>query len=447
MNAVSKRIFDVILALIGFIFAGPIIALVSLLVWLDSPGNVIFAQERLGLHGKRFWMFKFRKFPAHWGDEGPGVTTKQDPRMTRIGAVLERTKIDELPQFWNILKGEMSFVGPRPESMRFSDLFTGKYHDLLEYKPGIFGPCQTAFRNENSFYTPDEDPERFYRRVLFPQKAEADLAYFQKASCLKDIVFIIKGTWVTITGLVNWRQFLSLHVKTLALDLFFIAVAWTLAHIFRFEGLPPGLDRIVMIKGLLYIPALLLLGMVAAGCYKCPVRYFSLSNATRLTFVISFMWILIFLLAIKFYRNLSLYLAPLVIIISSAFLVAHRGLARLRWEKSLGEKSDGTDRILIYGVGRTGLVLASCFTNGKLIGFVDDDSHLRGNRIRGYKVFGHENAIPTIHKVHNFNHLWVTFPIATEKRMRLKKFCEDNNIKLLILPESEPFTTLYSCKL
>lgn len=106
--------------------------------------------------------------------------------------------------------------------------------------------------------------------------------------------------------------------------------------------------------------------------------------------------------------------------------------------KPLTERSHGTERTIIYGADRTRLALASCFADGNLIGFVDDDPYLKGSRIRGFKVFGHESDISTIHKVHPFENLWVTFYPATGKRVRLEKFCECNNIKLLILPELEP---------
>lgn len=203
MNQNRKRIIDVTLASIGLAIAFPFMAITVLLVWLDSPSNVIFTQERLGFRGKRFRLYKFRKFPVHLKDEGPYVTVAGDTRMTRIGAILERTKLDELPQLWNILKGEMSFVGPRPETLNHVNLFIEKYGAVLDYIPGIFGPNQVAFRNESRVYPPDEDPEMFYRRILFPQKAESDIRYFQKANCLTDIIWMIKGIRAIIAGLVN----------------------------------------------------------------------------------------------------------------------------------------------------------------------------------------------------------------------------------------------------
>jgi lipopolysaccharide/colanic/teichoic acid biosynthesis glycosyltransferase len=189
MYALSKRIFDLAFAIVLLIISAPLMGGIALLVWLESPGNVFFCQERLGVHGRRFWLRKFRKFPAHWGDSGPAVTVRGDLRRTMIGRILERTKLDELPQLWNILKGEMSFVGPRPESLRFAHLFKGDAAGVLRHIPGLFGPTQIAFRNESQLYPADRDPEGYYQEVLFPQKARLDIEYFQKANCLTDEMF------------------------------------------------------------------------------------------------------------------------------------------------------------------------------------------------------------------------------------------------------------------
>ena len=134
----------------------------------------------------------------NWGDAGPGVTVNGDIRMTRLGRFLERTKLDELPQLWNILKGEMSFVGPRPESKRFAHLFNGEYKAVLRYVPGIFGPSQVQYRNEGMLYPPDEDPETYYCRVVFPEKAKLDTDYYNKAYFYSDIGWIIRGITVSI---------------------------------------------------------------------------------------------------------------------------------------------------------------------------------------------------------------------------------------------------------
>jgi lipopolysaccharide/colanic/teichoic acid biosynthesis glycosyltransferase len=131
-------------------------------------------------------------------DLGRALTLKEDNRMTRLGHLLQQSKLDELPQLWNILRGDMSVVGPRPESLHFSDCFVDDYVGVLDFKPRIFGPNQVFFRNEGSIYSENCDPELFYREVVFPLKARIDLEYFSRRSLLSDIKWIVRGVAATI---------------------------------------------------------------------------------------------------------------------------------------------------------------------------------------------------------------------------------------------------------
>jgi lipopolysaccharide/colanic/teichoic acid biosynthesis glycosyltransferase len=189
----ARRIMDLVLAGTGLLVLSPIMALVALAIWIESGRPIFFSQVRLGKGGRHFRIYKFRKFHKDNGTAGRRVTVKNDCRMTRPGKVLERTKLDELPQLWNILKGDMSVVGPRPESLELSDCFTGVYERVLDHKPGIFGPNQVLFRDEGCLYPDGSDPEQFYRDVLFPLKASIDLACFHYRTVLSDIRWIIRG--------------------------------------------------------------------------------------------------------------------------------------------------------------------------------------------------------------------------------------------------------------
>jgi len=439
-NSICKRLLDVVLSLAGLIIAAPLMALISAAVWLDSPGPVIFAQERMGYKGKRFRMYKFRKFPPTWGDEGPAVTAKCDIRMTRVGAILERTKLDELPQFWNILKGDMSLVGPRPDSVRFADLYRDKYAKILEYLPGIFGPNQIKFRNECEMYPADEDPETFYRRVLFAVKAETDLDYFQKANFFTDLVIILKGMWVSIGGVVNWRMFLGRDAGVMALDALLVATSWFLAHLLRFSGLPDGPDLDLMTRGLVISPVLLVFGMAAGGCYRHPKELFSLHDAIRLIFVVTCAWLMIFILLVGLYRNISLYLAPITGFILLSFLMAPRLMRYSKWQKFQHGRQTSSNRIILYGAGRVGIGIATLIGNGSLIGFLDDAPSLKGRIVAGKPVLGSESDILTILKARPFNEIWITFEPNDPKFSRLQALCHEQNVKLHVLPSMEPFS-------
>lgn len=445
-NGACKRGFDILLAVIGLIIAAPTMGLISILLWLESPGHVIFTQTRIGLHGHRFRMHKFRKFPADWGEKGPAVTVACDSRMTFIGAILEKLKFDELPQLWNILKGEMSFVGPRPESPQFGDMFEGRHANLLNYVPGIFGPNQIAFRNESAMYPPDESPESFYRSVLFPKKAEADLEYFSKATWLTDIVWIIRGVWTSAAGAVNWRRLFKLHAPLIAADVLSVLVAWVLAHVLRFSGWP-GSEAYseVLFLGAYVLPVITILVMYLGGCYQQPARYLSLSDSLRLIICATIAWLISFLIILAIHRAASVYLVPMSWFILLPLLILPRVLIRLKWEKEQGGDVSAPKKIAIYGAGRIGNAMAGWMFNDGMVGFIDDDPELKGRRISGYFVLGHESDIPTIHEVYRFHELWVSFVPESHKRNRLNEICRQKNIRLIIIPELEPFSSMTKC--
>ena len=183
----SKRAFDVGGALAGILLAAPIMVIIATVVTLESGWPFVFAQPRLGRSGRQFRVYKFRKFRRDVGDEGPGVTVADDPRMTWVGKALERSKLDELPQLWNVLCGDMSLVGPRPESLRFADLFVGPHRALLDFAPGLFGPSQHYAIDESANYPRSVDPEQHYRDVLFATKAKIDLDYYPTATAASDL--------------------------------------------------------------------------------------------------------------------------------------------------------------------------------------------------------------------------------------------------------------------
>ncbi len=441
-----QRIFDIIGSAIGLVLAAPVMGLISVLLLIESYGPVIFSQERLGHHGKRFRIHKFRKFPAFWGDDGQGVTTNYDSRMTMVGAFLERTKLDELPQLWNILKGEMTFTGPRPESIRFKNLFVGEYVALFEYKPGLFGPCQVAFRNEAHLYPADEDPELFYRRVLFPQKAQQDLAYFQKANFVSDFIWIVKGVWFSFSGIINWRQFLGWHLRIALTDILMIEIAWSLSHFLRFSALPELPAFTYFYIGQLLLPAIIITAMFIGGCYQNPVRFFAISDAVRLTVVTSIGWFACFCVLIYMQRDLSFALLVLNWFIILPLLTSHRIWYRLHFEQAEASGHEKNQRILIYGVGVGGAALSGWMIRRsvglKLVGFLDDNPLLKGKKINGHPVLGYESDIPTIHEMFRIDEIWTTFTLHPLKKARLEKQCDQLQIKLISLSDIEPFSRI-----
>ncbi len=188
-----KRISDCLLAAMGLILALPLMAVIALLIKLDSPGSVFFAHERVGRHGRKFKVLKFRTMVQDAPKLGGAITAEHDPRITRIGRLLRATKLDELPQLWNVLKGEMSLVGPRPEVERYVQLWEPELRELvLSVRPGITGLTQIRYRHEERLLAQQPDPEKYYREVLLPLKLASDAAYVRRRSLLFDFYLLLR---------------------------------------------------------------------------------------------------------------------------------------------------------------------------------------------------------------------------------------------------------------
>jgi lipopolysaccharide/colanic/teichoic acid biosynthesis glycosyltransferase len=195
-----RRALDIVCSCAAMVFLTPLALLVSLAIWIEGGRPILFSQLRLGQNGRPFLMYKFRKFRPDCGNHGCPLTMENDDRLTRIGHILADTKFDELPQLWNVLRGDMSLVGPRPESLALADCFRNGFEKIHEHKPGLFGPCQVLFRNESKLYPAEVAAVEFYRQVLFPAKAEIDLAYYSRRTLVSDFGWILRAAWVIVAG-------------------------------------------------------------------------------------------------------------------------------------------------------------------------------------------------------------------------------------------------------
>ncbi len=187
----AKRLFDFLIASVGLLALSPILILVALAVKLSSPGPAFYRSTRVGKEGKLFRMLKFRTMVANADRLGPGITAGGDRRITDIGRFLRRTKLDELPQLINVVKGEMSLVGPRPEDPRYVALYTSEQRRILEVQPGITSAASLAYRQEEQGLV-GPDWERVYRIEVLPAKLEADLDYLSRRTFWSDIGLIVQ---------------------------------------------------------------------------------------------------------------------------------------------------------------------------------------------------------------------------------------------------------------
>jgi lipopolysaccharide/colanic/teichoic acid biosynthesis glycosyltransferase len=188
----AKRLFDILCAGVGLLLLSPLLLAVAVWVKLDSPGPVMFRQERVGRFGRSFRIHKFRTMRVDAPTLGPQITIGDDARITRSGRWLRASKVDELPQLWDVLRGAMSLVGPRPEVPRYVAMYPAELRALvLSVRPGITDPASLSFRNESELLAQAEDPEREYVEVVMPMKLRLAADYVRNASLGGDIRLIL----------------------------------------------------------------------------------------------------------------------------------------------------------------------------------------------------------------------------------------------------------------
>ncbi len=184
-----KYIFDRLMSFIGLLFLWPVLLVVAILIRVKMPGGpVIFTQRRVGRNGKLFTMYKFRSMTV--GHGGSSVSVAGESRITPLGAKLRHYKLDELPELWNVLIGDMSFVGPRPDVPGYADQLKGADRDVLKLRPGITGPASLKCRDEEDLLAGQADPQKYNDEVIFPDKVRINLYYLHHYSFIKDIQMI-----------------------------------------------------------------------------------------------------------------------------------------------------------------------------------------------------------------------------------------------------------------
>ena len=185
-----KFIFDRVAALLGLLLIWWLLIVVAILIKVKMPGGpALFRQTRIGRHGKPFTIYKFRTMTV--GHGGSSVSVAGESRITPLGAVLRRYKIDELPELWNVLIGDMSFVGPRPDVPGYADRLQGDDREMLELRPGITGPGSLKYRNEEELLAAVDNPQEYNDTVIYPDKVRINRYYLHNYSFVKDIEMIV----------------------------------------------------------------------------------------------------------------------------------------------------------------------------------------------------------------------------------------------------------------
>ena len=248
-----KRAIDLVAAVVGLLLLWPVFLVVAVLVKAEDGGPVLFKQERIGRLGRPFRILKFRTMTVDAPSRGPAITTQGDARITRVGAFLRRAKLDELPQLWNVLCGEMSLVGARPEVPRYVELFRSEYNDILKLRPGITDPASIRFRDESELLGASTDPEATYIERILPEKLRLARDYARHASPAYDLQLVLTTLMCLVYParamerladfLMPWRMALGIIVQIGA-----VAAAFALATLVRFDGQVPAADARLFVQ-------------------------------------------------------------------------------------------------------------------------------------------------------------------------------------------------------
>ena len=210
-NSVKKRIFDITFSFIGLLLVIPLITPFIFLIWLQDFENPFYIADRIGLNSKKFKIIKLRSMIVKADKSKVDSTSVNDPRITKIGAIIRKLKLDELTQLFNVLKGEMSFVGPRPNVERETNLYSNKEKELLKVKPGITDFASIVFSDESEILKDYQNPDIAYNQLIRPRKNFLALTYIKNKSITLDVKIIL----LTIFAFINKRKTLSLIVRIL----------------------------------------------------------------------------------------------------------------------------------------------------------------------------------------------------------------------------------------
>lgn len=195
----AKRVMDVVLSGVALCVLWPVFLIIALAIVIDDPGPVFYRQVRVGRGGREFRIFKFRTMVVDAEKKGLSITVGRDSRITRMGALLRKTKLDELAQLLNVFIGQMSFVGPRPEVPHYVAMYTPYQRQVLLVRPGITDYASIAYRNENDLLALSDDPERTYVEEIMPAKIELNMKYLHEISPLTDIRLIFSTVAAVVT--------------------------------------------------------------------------------------------------------------------------------------------------------------------------------------------------------------------------------------------------------
>lgn len=479
----AKRLLDILLSALGIVFLFPLFIYVAWRIKRDSPGPVYYRGPRVGRDGKVFQILKFRTMherPESY--QGPRVTAQGDSRITPIGQWLRDTKLNELPQLWNVLKGEMSLVGPRPEDPKIAEEWPEAVRqEVLSVRPGITSPASVLYRDEEARLAgaPSAQPMDTYLGEILPDKLRLDQLYVRHRSFSGDLDILFWTLLVVLpviktSALPEERLFLGPITRLVRRY-----ISWFVADIlvtFLAIGLTGLVYRTIQPLNVGW-PVLILVAVCFAFLYSLPGAWLGANRiswsraaptdaldllpgaaiATAVALLINYAWPVGFL-GVASTGTASPWggpaLLPTVMIITASALafagyVAIRYRARLftglasRWLALRGYASTAQERVLIVGGGETGQFAAWMLGNNqkyadklRVVGFVDDDLYKQGARIRGFNVLGQRQDIPELVTQNDIGIIvFAIHNIAARERQQFLEICMSTSARVVLFPD------------
>ena len=401
-----KRALDFLCSAVGLILVAPLFAVVAILIRLDSPGPVFFRQRRMGRHLKPFHILKFRTMVHNAAELGPGITVGQDQRITRAGHFLRRTKIDELPQLWNVLVGDMSLVGSRPELEQYVMMYAQDYRTILKARPGITDVASIVYRDESELLAQSPDPEETYVHVVLPDKIRMARHYTREASLLHDFKLIAATlVYLTYPDRIFDRVLEALSRRRVVIAAVVQAVLFAaanfLAFTLRFDGAIPPTELRLLLMTLPLVIALRMMWAHAFGLFRGIWRFTGVRDLESImaTTTLSSLSILLAVWTIPAFYPYSRAVIVLDWVLCNCLLGGVRIVRR--FHESLKNEALLRKKVLVVGCGEsTESVLRDIannrFKDYRVIGLVNGDRSLKGMRIHNVPILGAREDLETI---------------------------------------------------
>lgn len=415
--------FDCLVSAVTLVVVSPVLLLCAVAIKCTSTGPVYFRQRRIGRDGKPFMVYKFRTMFHGSENGGSHITVADDPRITWVGRFLRRWKLDEFPQLINVLRGEMSLVGPRPQVLEKIQFLTEAEREILALRPGITGLSALCDRKEEKHLAGVSDVEEFYAKKWLPRKVAQELYYANNLSFTMDLRLIlltivllyVPGTAAAKTVRIFGQEFKPFsRVMQMVIDLIIAAIALQMAYWLRFEGRLEPAHQEQLSVFMLIVPFARVITNWILGVYKLIWRYVLVSDAMYIAFAFVPVSALLLVLRLSLDANSSvgsLLMMPRSIIcaeflVSSFGCLGMRAVRRFLFETEIAFRPPMTmtKRLLLVGAGSRGAAIAHqimVYPEFEAVGFIDDDPMKQLTRVSGVKVLGTVKDIPDVAAKYN----------------------------------------------